>query len=130
MVHQGVVAVKGTSLLYPYTAVNSSGVGYLLFSLSGASNYPSPGYISYNVDGPTGSVIVATPGADPEDGFTCYPAFVGPNYGGCRWGDYSQGVVMGQRVFMATEMVPSGFRDTYTNWGTFIWSAPPPAAAG
>jgi hypothetical protein len=130
MAHQGVVAVKGTSLLYPYTAVNSSGVGYLLFSLSGASNYPSPGYISYNIDGPTGSVIAATPGAAPEDGFTCYAAFVGPAYGGCRWGDYSQGVVMGQRVFMATEMVPSGFRDTYTNWGTFIWSAPSPAAAG
>jgi hypothetical protein len=130
MEHQGVVAVKGTSLLYPYTVVNSSGVGYLLFSLSGASNYPSPGYISYNVDGPTGPVIVATPGAAPEDGFTCYAAFVGPNYGGCRWGDYSQGAVMGQRVVMATEMVPSGFRDTYTNWGTFIWSAPPPAPAG
>ena len=130
MAHEGVVAVKGTSLLYPYTAVNSSGVGYLLFSLSGASNYPSPGYISYNIDGPTGSVIVASPGAVPEDGFTCYAAFVGPTYGGCRWGDYSQGVVMGQRVFMSTEMVPSGFRDTYTNWGTYIWSAPPPVPAG
>jgi hypothetical protein len=125
--HEGVVAVKGTSLLYPYTAVNSSGVGYLLFSLSGPSNYPSPGYISYNADGPTGSVIVATPGAAPEDGFTCYAAFVGPSYGGCRWGDYSMGVAMGGRLFMATEMVPTAFRDTYTNWGTYIWSAPPPA---
>ena len=79
--HQGVVAVKNVSLLYPYTAVNADGVGYLLFSLSGRNNYPSPAYITYNVDGPTGSVIEATPGSAPEDGFTCYAAFVGPNYG-------------------------------------------------
>jgi len=125
--HQGVVAVKGTSLLYPYTAVDSSGVGYLLFSVSGPSNYPSPAYISYGPTGPIGPVIVATAGAAPEDGFTCYAAFVGPFYGGCRWGDYSMGVVMAGRIFMATEMIPQGFRDTLTNWGTYIWSAPPPA---
>ncbi len=125
--HEGVVAVKGTSLLYPYTAVTSAGVGYLLFSLSGTSNYPSPAYISYGTAGPTGPVMLATNGAAPEDGFTCYAAYVGPSYGGCRWGDYSMGVAMGQRVFMATEMIPPGFRDTLTNWGTYIWSAPPPA---
>ena len=28
--YEGVVAVAGTSLLYPYTAVDSAGVGYLL----------------------------------------------------------------------------------------------------
>jgi hypothetical protein len=128
VVHQGVVAVKGTSLIYPYTAVDGSGVGYLLFSLSGHSNYPSPAYISYGPSGPTGPVIEATQGAAPEDGFTCYAAFVGPNYGGCRWGDYSMGVSMGGRIYMAAEMVPQGFRDTLTNWGTYIWSAPPPAA--
>ena len=72
---------------------------------------------------------MATTGAAPEDGFTCYAAFVGPNYGGCRWGDYSMGVVSNGRVFMAAEMVPQGFRDTLTNWGTYIWSAPPPPPA-
>ena len=128
--HQGVVAVTNTSLLYPYTAVDANGVGYLLFSLSGPNNYPSPAYITYNVDGPTGSVIEATTGSAPEDGFTCYAAFVGPNYGGCRWGDYSMGVVSNGRVYMAAEMVPQGYRDTLTNWGTYIWSAPPPVPAG
>jgi hypothetical protein len=71
-------------------------------------------------------VIVATPGAAPDDGFTCYAAFVGPDYGGCRWGDYSMGVVMNGRVYMAAEMIPQGYRDLLTNWGTYIWSAPPP----
>lgn len=122
---QGLVTVSGTSLLYPYTAVNKAGKGYLLFSLSGKSNYPSPAYISYGSNGPTGPVIVATPGAAPDDGFTCYAAFVGPDYGGCRWGDYSMGVVMGNRVYMAAEMIPPSARDLLTNWGTFIWSAPP-----
>ncbi|HEY2577710.1 MAG TPA: hypothetical protein VGI74_15495 [Streptosporangiaceae bacterium] len=125
--HQGVVAVKDTSLLYPYTAVDAQGVGYLLFSLSGPGNYPSPAYIAYGATGPTGPVIVATPGSAPADGFTCYPAFVGPFEGGCRWGDYSMGAVMNGRVYMSTEMIPQGFRDTLTNWSTFIWSAPPPA---
>ena len=126
VVHQGAVAVKGASLLYPYTAVDAQGSGYLLFSLSGPHNYPSPAYIKYGATGPAGPVIVATPGAAPEDSFTCYAAFVGPNYGGCRWGDYSMGAVMSGRVYMATEMVPQGFRDTLTNWGTYIWSAPAP----
>jgi hypothetical protein len=123
--HQGYVAVAGASLLYPYTAVNAAGRGYLLFSLSGRSNYPSPAYITYGPDGPVAPVRVATAGAGPEDGFTCYAAFTGPTYGGCRWGDYSMGAVMGNRVYMAAEMVPQGYRDLLTNWGTYIWSAPP-----
>jgi hypothetical protein len=82
VVHQGQVAVKGANLLYPETAVNAKGDGYLMFSLSGPHNFPSPAYIRYGANGPTGSVIVATPGSAPEDGFTCYSAFVGPNYGG------------------------------------------------
>jgi hypothetical protein len=124
--HQGVVAVKGTSLLYPYTAVDAHGLGYLLFSLSGPGHYPSPAYIAYGASGATGPVTVATAGAAPEDGFTCYAAYVGPNYGGCRWGDYSMGVAMNGRIYMGTEMVPQGYRDTLSNWGTYIYSAPPP----
>lgn len=126
VVHQGAVAVKNASLLYPYTAVNAQGVGYLLFSLSGPGNYPGPGYIAYGASGPAGPVIVAAPGAAPEDSFSCYPAFAGPLEGGCRWGDYSMGAVMNGRVYMSTEMVPQAARDTLTNWGTFIWSAPAP----
>ena len=126
VVHQGVVAVRDTSLLYPYTAVDANGRGYLLFSLSGPHNYPSPAYIRYGAAGPAGPVIAATAGAAPEDGFTCYAAFVGPNYGGCRWGDYSMGAVMNGRVYMSTEMIPQGYRDLLTNWGTYIWSAPAP----
>ena len=127
VVHQGSVQVKGVGLLYPYTAVNAKGNGYLLFSLSGHNNYPSPAYIAYGATGPSGPVRIATPGTAPEDGFTCYAAFVGPNYGGCRWGDYSGGVAMNGRIYMAAEMIPPTYRDEISNWGTFIWSAPPPS---
>ena len=71
-------------------------------------------------------MIVAAPGAAPEDGFTCYPAFVGPSYGGCRWGDYSAGAVMNGRIYMAAEMIRPSIRDLISNWGTYIWSAPAP----
>jgi hypothetical protein len=128
VLHQGSVQVSGASLLYPYTAVNAQGNGYLLFSLSGTHNYPSPAYIAYNgATGPTGPVRLATTGTAPEDGFTCYAAFVGPAYGGCRWGDYSMGVFSDGRVFMGAEMIPQAFRDEISNWGTYIWSAPPPS---
>jgi hypothetical protein len=128
LVHQGSVQVKGVGLLYPFSALNAKGNGYLLFSLSGHNNYPSPAYIAYNgATGPSGPVRIATPGTAPEDGFTCYAAFVGPNYGGCRWGDYSAGVAMNGRIYMATEMIPPTYRDEISNWGTFIWSAPPPS---
>jgi len=123
----GIISVPGASVLYPYTAVNRSGLGYLLFSLSGRSVYPSPAYVTYGPAGPTGPVRVAYPGAAPEDGFTCYAAFVGPTYGGCRWGDYSMGAVMGDEVFMAAEMIPPSARDLLTNWGTYVWSAPTPS---
>jgi hypothetical protein len=125
---QGYVAAQGASLLYPYTALTAKGVGYLLFSLSGPSNYPSAAYISYGSAGPTGPVRIAGAGAAPEDSFTCYAAFVGPNYGGCRWGDYSMGAASNGRVYMSTEMVPGTSRDNLTNWGTYVWSAPPAKA--
>ena len=121
------MAVKDASLLYPYTAVNAKGDGLPAVLAERTAQLPEPGLHQLRGHGPTGPVIEATAGAAPEDGFTCYAAFVGPNYGGCRWGDYSMGVFSDGRVFMATEMIPQAFRDTLTNWGTYIWSAPPPS---
>jgi hypothetical protein len=125
---QGFVRVSGQSLLYPVIAVNPAGNGYMAFTLTGPKYFPSASYISFTPNGPSGSVIVAAPGAVPEDSFTCYSAFVGPFFGGCRWGDYSMGVNMGSRIYLATEYVPNSSRDYLTNWGTFIWDAPPPAS--
>lgn len=75
--------------------------------------------------GDTYVVYLAQSGAGPEDGFTCYAYFVGPGYGGCRWGDYSAAITAGSMVWMAAEFIPpQSYRDFNTNWGTFIFSAP------
>jgi hypothetical protein len=125
---QGYIAPQGVSVLYPITAINNHGDGYMAFAVSGPTTYPSAAYVTYGPAGPTGPVRIATAGAAPEDGFTCYAAFVGPTYGGCRWGDYSMGVASGGHIYMATEIVPPGSRDYLTNFGTYIWNAPAPPA--
>jgi hypothetical protein len=121
---QGYVAPQGEGVLYPITAINAQGHGYMAFAVSGKNSYPSAAYMTYGPHGPSGPVRIAAAGTAPEDSFTCYAAFVGPTYGGCRWGDYSMGVASGKDVYLATEIVPPGSRDYLTNWGTYIWSAP------
>lgn len=123
---QGYVTAPGQNLIYPVIALNPAGDGYMAFTLSGPSYFPSAAYIKFTPSGPAGDIHIAAAGADPEDSFTCYAAFVGPNFGGCRWGDYSMGVAMGPKVYLATEVVPPTSRDYLTNWGTYIWSAPAP----
>ncbi|HET9075746.1 MAG TPA: hypothetical protein VFN68_02350 [Acidimicrobiales bacterium] len=122
--HQGYVAT-GDSLLYPDMVVNGSGNGYLDFSMSGHSDYPSAAYVTLVGGQPTGDIHLAAAGAAPEDGFTCYPPFASPSTG-CRWGDYSAGAVYAGQVYMMTEYIPPTPRDTDSNWGTFVWSAPTP----
>lgn len=124
--HQGYVNVAAENLLYPVIGVDAAGRGYLAMSMAGPGYYPSATYEAFTPRGPSGPIYVAARGAYPEDSFTCYAAFVGPNYGGCRWGDYSMAVAMGKNVYMATEYVPDTSRDYLTNWGTFVWRAPTP----
>ena len=122
--NEGNVAVSGQSLLYPDLAVNNSGIGDMVFTLTGTKYFPSAAYVPFGSSGPSGKVQVAAPGSGPEDGFTCYAYYVGANYGGCRWGDFSGAVAVGSTVWMATEYIPpASTRDFYTNWGTFIFSA-------
>lgn len=126
LVNEGNMGVKDQSLLYPDLVVNSSGAGDMVFTLTGPRYFPSAAYVSFGGSGPTGKVQVAAAGSGPEDGFTCYAYFVGTDAGGCRWGDFSGGVAVGSTVLMATEYIPpASTRDFYTNWGTFIFQAPP-----
>ena len=113
------------NLLYPDVVVNGSGQGYVVYSVSGADEYPSPGYVAFNgQSGPSGNVRLATEGSAPEDGFTCYPAPSTnyPEFGGCRWGDYSGGAEWNGQFYLMAEYIPPSPRDTYVNWGTFVWS--------
>jgi hypothetical protein len=118
---QGYVS-SSANLLYPDVVVSGDGTGYLAFSLSGTANYPSAAYMSFTSAGATGKIHIAGAGSGPEDGFTCYAAFVGST--SCRWGDYSGGQSYGGRVYLMAEYIPPSARDFYTNWGTFAWSLP------
>ena len=122
--NQGYVATSD-SLLYPDMVVDGSGNGYLDFSMSGPSDYPSPGYVTVTGGVPSGPIHMAAAGTAPEDDFTCYPPFATPAVG-CRWGDYSGGAIWNGRAYMMTEYVPPTARDTESNWGTFVWNAPTP----
>ena len=127
---QGAIANKANSFLYPDVAVDGAGDGYLLFSVSGADFYPSPGYIAFNHhNGASGAALLPAQGVNDEDGFTCYPPYgeLGSNTNDCRWGDYSMGVAFGDRIFMGAEYIPPPGTPgpAPVNWGTFIWSAPP-----
>jgi hypothetical protein len=124
MTAEGYVTTPGENLLYPDIAVNSHGIGDIVFTISGPDYYPSAAYIAFGATGPSGAINIAQAGAGPEDSFTCYAAFVGPNYGGCRWGDYSMGVAMSGKVYLATEFIPNTARDYLTNWGTYVWGVP------
>lgn len=121
VVAQGYVAVATNSVFYPTVSVNASGVGAMVMAMAGPSIYPSLSYISMNGAGVTGPVRVPQTGAGPEDGFTCYAAYVGSRDRGCRWGDYSAAAAdENGDIWMATEWIPSSARTELANWGTYI----------
>jgi hypothetical protein len=120
VIKQGYVA-SSQNFIYPDIVVDSSGNGFMVFTVSGSAEYPSAAYVTFKASaGPVGTVHVANYGTAPEDGSTCYI----PGYGGCRWGDYSGGAVWNGRAYLMTEYIPASPRDTLTNWGTFVVSAP------
>lgn len=126
--NQGAVSNPSDAFLYPDVAVDGEGNGFMLFSVSGADFYPSPGYIAFDKhDGATGSALLPAQGVNDEDGFTCYAPYgvLGSNNSDCRWGDYSMGVAYNNRIFMGAEYVPPPGTPgpAPINWGTFIWSA-------
>jgi hypothetical protein len=120
---QGYVSVAGNNVLYPAVAMNKQSRGAMVFSIVGPDRFPSAAYTHMGPSGRQGPVHIAKKGAGPEDGFTCYKAFVGDEATerGCRWGDYSAARV-GQsgNIWMATEFIPNFSRTDFANWGTVV----------
>jgi hypothetical protein len=78
VVRQGYVAVGNrNSVMYPAIGVNADGQGAMVMSLAGPNAFPSPSYVKMNLNGVRGPVRVPEFGQRPDDGFTCYAAFVG-----------------------------------------------------
>ena len=119
-------------LLYPVISVDPTGHGFMTFTVSGPAMFPSAAYVSFNgTHGPGNVVHIAAPGVNPLDDFTCYPPFgQTPGGPGCRWGDYSMAQAYNGNIYMATEYVPNELRDTWSNWGTRVFSAPAQPVVG
>ncbi len=121
VVKQGYVSTRRNSLIYPAVGVNAAGEGAMTMTLAGPGVYPSPAYVAIDRQGVSGPIRVPEFGQRPDDGFTCYEAFVGSRDRGCRWGDYSSAVADERgRIWMATEWIPNASRIPLANWSTFV----------
>ncbi len=126
MVHQGYVSVRKNSVFYPALGINAAGKGAMVMSLAGPTYYPSPSYVRMDMQGVKGPVRVTRFGQRPDDGFTCYKAFVGSRARGCRWGDYSAGTADARgHVWLATEWISNSERLPFANWSTEVMRIKP-----
>jgi hypothetical protein len=121
---QGYIAVAKSHVSFPSIGVNGSGQGAVVFTLMSPKDFPSFAYVPISLAGLGSAVHLAKEGALPEDGFTCYPEFVGSG-AKCRWGDYSAAVAVGSDIWMATEYIPDAPRTDFANWGTFVGKLSP-----
>ena len=124
-VGNGYVAANA-QLVYPSIAVNSSGVGWMAFTVAGANHYPSAAYIRFNgVKGASGPIHIAKAGTTPLDDFTCYPGSGnGPT---CRFGDYSASQFFNGRIYMGVEYIhklTNVAAGADTNWASRVFSVP------
>jgi len=119
---QGYISVSGASFMFPAISVTASGSGAIVGSYSGPTSYPSAAFVRFAAGRPRGPVVINGPGANAEDGATCYEAFFGDAAeNGCRWGDYSAAVAEdAHHLVMATELIADVPRTTLMNWDTLV----------
>ena len=113
---QGYVASLGNYLLYPAMEVNSGGRTAMVFTLTGANNYPSAAYAVLGQFGFNfGAPVIPAGGTQPYK----------PKPGNNRWGDYSYALLdtVSHTMWFATEYVPplpSQTTNGLRNWGTRV----------
>jgi hypothetical protein len=127
MSHQGYVAARGQSTIYPSIGVTPSGGAVMTFTLTGKRYYPTSAVVHLSASGaPTSGIQRLADGVLPADGFTGYPAYGGA--GQERWGDYSAAVADSSgKVWVASEYIPGtyGYPTFLANWGTYVASVTP-----
>jgi hypothetical protein len=115
VVRQGYVTAPGASVIYPALQADSAGRAAMVFTLTGATRFPSAAYATLPATGSSfGSVKVTATGSG---------SYVSDSP---RWGDYSFAVLSptSDAVWLATEYVPPRSSQTSTrerNWGTRVF---------
>jgi hypothetical protein len=111
---QGYVALAGNYLLYPALAPTAAGAAAMVFTISGATRFPSAAYATLAPGASSwGPVTVAARGT----------TFYDPTAE--RWGDYSWAALdpSGEAAWLATEYMPpkaSQTTDGLHDWGTRV----------
>ena len=105
---------KGSNLMYPALQADAAGRAAMVFTLTGASSYPSAAYATLGAGASSFSApAVAAAGTGPYSRTST------------RWGDYSYATLdpSGNSVWLATEYIPpkpSQTPDGRQNWGTRV----------
>jgi hypothetical protein len=116
VVRQGYVTAPGASVLYPAVQATATGRAAMVFTLTGATRFPSAAYATLPAAGSSfGPVKVVAAGTGPYN-----------DTDETRWGDYSFAVLdpSHKSVWLATEYVPPRSSQTSTrnrNWGTEVF---------
>jgi hypothetical protein len=117
MLRQGYVSSQGNYLLYPAMAVDSQGHAAMVFTLTGATHFPSAAYAMLGRWGfMFGEPVIPAGGTGPY-----LPKPGVPD----RWGDYSYSLIdtVSDTFWLATEYVPpkpSQTTNGQRNWGTRV----------
>jgi hypothetical protein len=123
LAHQGYVAIAGNSVDYGAFAVKADGSALIAMDVAGPTIFGSSGYGLLDVESGLDAVHIAGTGLVPDDGFTCYAAFVGDRTRGCRWGDYSDANVGTDGKFWFSGIYfTNAQRRSLSNWKTFLGS--------
>ncbi len=133
----GYLGFGSQNLSYPAIGVTAGGHGVMAFTVAGSNYFPSAGYATLDSHG-AGPVTIAKLGAGPADGFSGYREFANPPdfVARPRWGDYGAAAVVGNTIWIASEMINQtctfgqyttapfgscgGTRSTLANWSTEI----------
>jgi hypothetical protein len=111
---QGYVVKKGSNLMYPALQADVAGRAAMVFTLTGATSFPSAAYATLGSGASSFSApAVAAAGTGPYSRTST------------RWGDYSYATLdpSGNTVWLATEYIPpkpSQTPDGRQNWGTRV----------
>jgi hypothetical protein len=97
----GYLGLAGQNVTYPTIGVNGAGKGVMGFTVLGTNHFPSAGYAAIDGHG-VGAVNIIKEGLGPSDGFTGYKFF---GYNRPRWGDYGASAVVGNTIWIASEMI-------------------------
>jgi hypothetical protein len=112
--YQGYVASSGNYVLYPAIQAGPDHSAAIVFTFSGANNFPSPAY------------AVMQGGMHAFGAITLAADGTGPYVNGTRWGDYSYATLDPDHnhFWLATEYIPpvsSQTTDGAANWGTRVF---------